>query len=259
MSKENVTYKELRSAVVHTDNSVDPEKAYDIAADVRLQGENTVEAFENGTVTKDGQPMATFNCYGDTNNLSFNYQNVQSAEQCAVLEAVIAFMADVKEKAGSQEPGQLPGTEEPTSEEIATQQLALSRMMINTLSLTDSQALEVKDLYPAWDQLIGQEIDKDFRLTCEGVLYKSLQQHTVQEQWKPGQDTASLYAVVSASADEEHSGTKEDPIPYVQNMVLEKDKYYIQDGVVYLCIQGTITGYPNDLKDLASLVQKVEE
>ena len=30
-------------------------------------------------------------------------------------------------------------------------------------------------------------------------------------------------------------------------------------GVLYICIQGTITGYPNDLKDLAILVQKVEE
>lgn len=132
-------------------------------------------------------------------------------------------------------------------------------MMINTMSLTDEQALEVKDLYPKWEDLIGQEIAKDFRLTYEGKLYKALQQHTVQEQWKPGIDTASIYAVISASADEEHEGTKEDPIPYVQNMVLEKDKYYTQDGVLYLCIQGTITGYPNDLKDLASLVQKVEE
>ena len=101
-----------------------------------------------------------------------------------------------------------------------------------------------------WEELIGQEVAKDFRLTYEGKLYKALQQHTVQEQWKPGIDTASIYAVISASADEEHEGTKEDPIPYVQNMVLEKDKYYTQDGVLYLCIQGTITGYPNDLKDL---------
>ena len=144
-------------------------------------------------------------------------------------------------------------------QEQLEQQARLSRMVINTLGLTDEQALEVKDLYPTWEGLIGQEIAEGFRLTYGGVLYKALQRHTVQEQWKPGIDTASLYAVVSASASEEHAGTKEDPIPYVQNMVLEKDKYYTQDGVLYLCIQGTITGYPNDLKDLVSLVQKVEE
>ena len=255
---EKVTYKDLRSAVVHVDNSVDVSKAYDIAADVRLQGQNTVEAFESGTVTKEGAQVATFYCYGEAANMSINFQGVESDKQCEVIEAVNTFMEDVKTKAGSYTPGELP-VDEPTQEGIITQQLALSRMMINTMSLTDEQALEVKDLYPTWEELIGQEIEKDFKLTYEGKLYKALQQHTVQEQWKPGIDTASIYAVISASAEEEHTGTKEDPIPYVQNMVLEKNKYYTQDGVLYLCIQGTITGYPNDLKDLASLVQKVEE
>ena len=255
---EKVTYKDLRSAVVHVDNSVDVSKAYDIAADVRLQGQNTVEAFESGTVTKEGAQVATFYCYGEAANMSINFQGVESDKQCEVIEAVNTFMEDVKTKAGSYTPGELP-VDEPTQEGIITQQLALSRMMINTMSLTDEQALEVKDLYPTWEELIGQEIEKDFKLTYKGKLYKALQQHTVQEQWKPGIDTASIYAVISASAEEEHTGTKEDPIPYVQNMVLEKDKYYTQDGVLYLCIQGTITGYPNDLKDLASLVQKVEE
>lgn len=255
---EKVTYKDLRSAVVHVDNSVDVSKAYDIAADVRLQGQNTVEAFESGTVTKEGAQVATFYCYGEAANMSINFQGVESDKQCEVIEAVNTFMEDVKTKAGSYTPGELP-VDEPTQEGIITQQLALSRMMINTMSLTDEQALEVKDLYPTWEELIGQEIEKDFKLTYEGKLYKALQQHTVQEQWKPGIDTASIYAVISASADEEHEGTKEDPIPYVQNMVLEKGKYYTQEGVLYLCIQGTITGYPNDLKDLASLVQKVEE
>ena len=148
---------------------------------------------------------------------------------------------------------------EPEAKEVVNQQLKFSRMMINTMSLTDEQALEVKDLYPLWEDLIGTTVEKDSRLTYEGVLYKVLQEHEVQEQWKPGTDTASLYGIVSASASEEHAGTKEDPIPYVQMMVLEKGKYYTQDGVLYECIQGTVTGYPNDLKDLASLVKKVEE
>ena len=87
-------------------------------------------------------------------------------------------------------------------QEQLEQQARLSRMVINTLGLTDEQALEVKDLYPTWEGLIGQEIAEGFRLTYGGVLYKALQRHTVQEQWKPGIDTASLYAVVSASASE---------------------------------------------------------
>ena len=138
-------------------------------------------------------------------------------------------------------------------------QARLTAMLINTYDLSDEQALQVKDLYPAWSELIGQTLQKDFKLQHDGKLYKVLQAHTAQADWVPGVDTASLYAVVSASATEEHTGTQDDPIPYVQMMVLEKDKYYTQDDVLYLCIQGTITGYPNDLKDLASLVQPVNE
>ena len=256
---EKVSYKELRNALVHMDNSVDTAKVYDIAADVRLQGQNTVEAFESGTVAKDGAQVATFYCYGDAVNMSVNFQGVESGEQCGVIEAINAFMEDVKAKAGSSTPGELP-MDEPTETGIVTQQLALSRMMINTMSLTDEQALEVKDLYPAWEDCLkkGKELPVDFKLTDDGKLYKVLQKHTPQSDWKPA-NTSSLYGLISITSTEEHAGTLEDPIPYEQMMLLEKDKYYTQDDVLYLCIQGTITGYPNDLKDLASLVQKVEE
>ena len=130
---------------------------------------------------------------------------------------------------------------------------------IQTMNLTDGESLEVKDMYPEWSDLIGQQVNVDFKFVYENVLYKVLQQHTLQEQWIPGIYTASLYTVISANANEEHTGTKEDPIPYVQNMILEKGKYYTQDGVLYICIQSTLTGYPNDLKDLVSIVQRVEE
>lgn len=137
-------------------------------------------------------------------------------------------------------------------------QARLTAMLINTYALSDEQALQVKDLYPTWSELIGQTLQKDFKLQHDGQLYKVLQAHTAQAEWVPGVDTASLYAVVSASASEEHAGTQEDPIPYVQMMLLEEGKYYTQDGVTYLCIQSTQTGFPNDLKDLASLVQPVD-
>ena len=256
---EKVSYKELRNALVHMDNSVDTAKTYDIAADVRLQGQNTVEAFESGTVAKDGAQVATFYCYGDAVNMSVNFQGVESGEQCGVIEAINAFMEDVKAKAGSSTPGELP-MDEPTETGIVTQQLALSRMMINTMSLTDEQALEVKDLYPAWEDCLkkGKELPVDFKLTDDGKLYKVLQKHTPQSDWKPA-NTSSLYGLISITSTEEHAGTLEDPIPYEQMMLLEKDKYYTQDDVLYLCIQSTLTGYPNDLKDLVSLVQKVEE
>lgn len=35
---EKVTYKELRNALVHVDNSGDSDRVYDISVDIRLQG-----------------------------------------------------------------------------------------------------------------------------------------------------------------------------------------------------------------------------
>lgn len=137
-------------------------------------------------------------------------------------------------------------------------QALLTTMLINTYQLTDEQALAVKDLYPKWTDIIGKQLAEGYKLTDDGVLYKVIQQHTAQEDWKPSA-TPSLYAVVSAAATEEHAGTKEDPIPYVQMMLIEKDKYYTQDGQLYIGLMDAKNGYPNDLKDLHTLAQPVTE
>lgn len=56
----------------------------------------------------------------------------------------------------------------------------------------------------------------------------------------------------------ENSGTIEDPIPYKQNMALEFNKYYTQDGVLYLCIQAMTPG-PYDLKDVPAHAQPIKQ
>ena len=140
-------------------------------------------------------------------------------------------------------------------------QATLTAMLINTYALTDEQALAVKDLFPTWDDCVkkGKELPADFKLTDGGKLYKVLQAHTPQADWKPA-DTPALYALVSASATEEHAGTKDDPIPYEQMMLIDEEgKYYTQDGVLYVGLLDAPNGYPNDLKDLPTLAQKVNE
>lgn len=121
----------------------------------------------------------------------------------------------------------------------------------------------VKDAkHPIWgekDAEFGKEVKIGFRLrVVEGesdTLFEVIQKHKLQADWKPGIETASLYKIVEA----EHAGTLDDPIPYVQGMAFEKDKYYEQYGVIYLCILTTVTGYPNDLKDLPTIVQEVKQ
>lgn len=139
-------------------------------------------------------------------------------------------------------------------------QARLTAMLINTYALSDEQALKVKDLYPAWEDLVGQALTAGYKLTYNGDLYKVIQAHTAQSDWLPS-DTPALYGLVGTgvSTGGEHAGTREDPIPYEQMMVIEQGKYYTQDGILYVGLMDAPNGYPNDLKDLATLAQKVTE
>lgn len=139
-------------------------------------------------------------------------------------------------------------------------QARLTAMLINTYALSDEQALKVKDLYPAWEDLIGQALTAGYKLTYNGDLYKVIQAHTAQSDWLPSA-TPALYGLVGTEVSEEgeHAGTREDPIPYEQMMVIEQGKYYTQDGILYVGLMDAPNGYPNDLKDLATLAQKVTE
>lgn len=139
-------------------------------------------------------------------------------------------------------------------------QARLTAMLINTYALSDEQALKVKDLYPTWEDLVGQALTAGYKLTYNGDLYKVIQAHTAQSDWLPSA-TPALYGLVGTgvSTGGEHAGTREDPIPYEQMMVIEQGKYYTQDGILYVGLMDAPNGYPNDLKDLATLAQKVTE
>lgn len=123
----------------------------------------------------------------------------------------------------------------------------------NAVERSDLDALAVKDIYPAWDSLIGQTVNVDFKLTYDGKLYKVIQAHTVQADWIPGVGTESLYAVI----DEGHTGAEDDPIPYDGNMELTEGLYYSQDGIVYLCTRSTGQPVYHALGDLVGLYVEV--
>lgn len=118
--------------------------------------------------------------------------------------------------------------------------------------LADAEALTVKTLYPAW--AAGQNYTVGYKITYNGELYKVLQAHTSQETWVPGAaGTESLYARI----DEEHDGTKYDPIPYEGNMELYAGKYYTQDGVLYRCTRDTGNPVYNTLAELVGVYVEV--
>ena len=155
-----------------------------------------------------------------------------------------------------------PEEEAPTERADFIQVAAVRNLMtatkagIQTMALTDEEALKVKDMYPEWSEFINQSLTQGMKVQHGGKLYKVLQDvNPVLEIYPPGETgTEALYAVI----EEAHAGTLEDPIPYVQNMLMEKGKYYTQYGVVYECILTTLTGYPSDLKDMPTIATPLE-
>lgn len=127
---------------------------------------------------------------------------------------------------------------------------------IQAQSLEDVEALTVKNLYPIWNDIIGQTVKLGYKFVHKDMLYKTIQPAlTIQEQYIPGEDTESLYAVI----DENHAGTADDPIPYNGNMELEKDKYYSQDETVYKCTRSTGQPIYNALVDLIGIYVELAE
>lgn len=120
-------------------------------------------------------------------------------------------------------------------------------------SLEDKDALECVCLYEKWSGN-GVQYEAGKRLQYNGELYKVKDGmgHTSQADWSP--DLAvSLFEKIN----ETNSGTKTDPIPYSGNMALEKGKYYIEYGIVYLCTRDTGIAVYNRLADLVGIYVEV--
>ena len=126
---------------------------------------------------------------------------------------------------------------------------------INTLGLTNEQALEVKEMFPMWNEFVDKVITTGTRFQYEGKLYEVIQDHTVLTHYQPSINTASLYkeVVLETNEDGEVNGTLDYPIAYEGNMVLENGKYYSQEGVVYLCNRDSGNPVYHALKDLVGL------
>lgn len=120
---------------------------------------------------------------------------------------------------------------------------------INRIGLTDNEALSVKDAYPKWDSFIGKTIEIGFVTLYGGNLWRARQTHTALEVYPPSINTAALYEVIVES----HTGDKDDPMLYTPPMEIFKNKYYTQNGVVYLCTRDSGVALSHDLSSLIGI------
>lgn len=152
-------------------------------------------------------------------------------------------------------PEPAPYVPEPIPDATIRQVAMFATMAVNSMSLSDEQALEIKDLHPEWSSFIGKSLAVGFKVLYEGRLYKVRQQiATVLENQAPSEFTAALYEEINETA----AGTLEDPIPYNGNMELLEGKYYSQNGVTYKCTRSTGQAVYHDLSALVGIyVEKV--
>lgn len=134
---------------------------------------------------------------------------------------------------------------------------------INSLGLSAVEALEVVNWHPKWGEdegfCEGDTIKKNTKFQYEGKLYACLQDHIILAHYEPSINTAALYVEVTPDYTDagEEMGTLKNPIEYNGNMVLENGKYYVQDGVTYLCNRDTINPVYHALKDLVGLYVEI--
>lgn len=143
-----------------------------------------------------------------------------------------------------------------TAEEVTAM---LIKQQINNLTVDDQTALRMITFYPEWSDLESKSFTAEkvgYKFTYSGKLYKTRKEnHTFSSAWVPGEGTESIYERI----DETHDGSKYDPIPYEGNMVIENGKYYVQDGVTYICTRDTGNPVYHALKDLIGLYVDVAE
>lgn len=155
----------------------------------------------------------------------------------------LAAMRDAQAKAEAEERHR-PLTEYEVSRLLITAQ-------INTLTVDDQTALRMLEFYPEW--AAGTEYTAGYKVRYNGKLYKVITAHTSQADWAP--DAA---VTLFARIDEEHDGSKYDPIPYDGSMELTAGLYYTEGGVLYLCTRDTGAPVYHPLSELAGIYVEVQ-
>ena len=117
---------------------------------------------------------------------------------------------------------------------------------LSVQSLEDETALQAVTLHPVWETNTAYKAG--YKVQRNGKLYRCIQTHTAIVTWEP-ENAASLWEVIN----ETHAGTLGDPIPYDGNMALQQGKYYVQNGVIYLCTRDTVNPVYGTLESLVGL------
>ena len=132
------------------------------------------------------------------------------------------------------DPVPLSDEEKKVNKEIERQkQLQMATIMFvneSALNLTDEQALSVSMLFNEW--VVGKEYKKGYIVRYNGELYRIGQDHTSQEQWKPGDEgITALYSHITLTEEGYEVWKEWDGVSgiYAQDQIVEDPN----DGNLY--------------------------
>lgn len=134
---------------------------------------------------------------------------------------------------------------------------AKTKADINKMKLSNKEKNEVKEFFPDWSDYIGESLNEvGFTVYYSGnnKLYEIIQPVSPVLEHQTPNIVPANYGLVS-----EHDGTKEDPIPYEHWMLIKKDKYYTENGKLYIGLINAPSGYDADLSTLSTLAKEVKE
>lgn len=121
----------------------------------------------------------------------------------------------------------------------AQAQIAVMAFCATATTITDTQALQMPDLFPVWEDLLaaGNKLDQNTVLRDGDTLYRVVQAGGVtplESQPPHGEGMLAVYRPI----DQEHAGTLEDPIPWVYGMDCHAGTYFSYNGHIYQVAEG---------------------
>lgn len=184
-----------------------------------------VRQAENGCFVLCQEGQATGIAYGGTVYHLLGREALEGAES-VILEETDAG-AEI----------QAAGESAANNAKLSGQLSAAAKLYVQAATdVPDETALEMPDLFKTWEEVLeaGKTVAENSIINDGGTLYRVVAEGGVlpQEHQPPhGEGMLAVYRPIDTT----HTGTLEDPIPWVYGMDCTEGLYYSYNATVYLC------------------------
>ena len=184
-----------------------------------------VRQAENGCFVLCQEGQATGIAYGGTVYHLLGREALEGAES-VILEETDAG-AEI----------QAAGESAANNAKLSGQLSAAAKLYVQAATdVPDETALEMPDLFKTWEEVLeaGKTVVENSIINDGGTLYRVVAEGGVlpQEHQPPhGEGMLAVYRPIDTA----HTGTLEDPIPWVYGMDCTEGLYYSYNATVYLC------------------------